>query len=104
MNLENNGVMCIVGYIIWSSTKHAKAQKALDNRSQTLSNPEVTVKPDNSKSLLANNELNSCKKSISTEFLSDTESDIPVIYFFEAMREVFRKCKQSTNKPNAAKK
>ena len=104
MNPENNGVICIVGYVTQSSAKHVIVQKALEDRSQASSSPEVTVKPDNSESLLANNESNPRKESISAESLSDVESDIPVIYSLEAMREVFRKCKQSTNESSAAKK
>ena len=80
------------------------AQKILENKSQASSSSEMTVKPDNSKSLLANNKSNPRKKSISAEFLSDTENDIPVIYSPKAMREVFCKHKQSINKLNTAKK
>ena len=104
INPEDNGMICIVDYITRSFAKCAMAQKALENRSQASSSPEVTIKPDNSESLLANNKSNPCKKSISAESLSDTESDIPVIYSPEAMREASRKCKQSANKSGAAKK
>ena len=79
------------------------AQKALEDRSQASSSYEVTVNPDNSKSLLANNKSNPYKKSINAKALSDTESDILVIYFPKTMRKIFRKCKQSINKPSATK-
>ena len=104
MNPEDNGVMCIVGYVTQSSAKRAMAQEALEDRSQASSSPEVTVEPDNSESLLANNESNPRKESISAESSSDTESDIPVIYSPEAMREASRKRKRSANKSGAAKK
>ena len=78
MNPEDNGVMCIVSYITQSSAKCAMAQEVLEDRSQASSSSEVTVKPDNSKNLLANNKSNPRKESISAEFLLDAESDIPV--------------------------
>ena len=97
-------MMCIVGYVIQSFAKRAMAQKALEDRSQASSSPEVTVEPDNSKSLLANNESNPRKESISAEFLSDTEDDIFVIYSSEAMKKASRKCKRSTKKLSTTKK
>ena len=96
--------MCIVGYVTRSSAKRAMAQEALEDRSQASSSPEVTVEPDNSESLLANNESNPRKESISAESLSDAESNIFMIYSLKVMRKAFRKCKQSTNKPSTAKK
>ena len=104
MNPKDNGVMCIVDYVTRSSAKYAIAQEAFENKSQAFASPEVTVEPDNSESLLANNESNPCKELISVKSLSDTESDIPVIYSPEAMRKASRKCKWSTNKPSATKK
>ena len=95
---------CIVSYVTQSSAKRAMAQEALENSSQAFLSPKLTVKPDNSDSLLANNESNLCKKSISAESLSDTKSNISVIYSFKAMKKASRKCKQSTNKSNAVKK
>ena len=53
----------------------------------------MTVKPDNLKSLLTNNNSNLHKKAISAEFLSNTKSDISVIYFFEAMKKILCKRK-----------
>ena len=104
MNLEDNGVICIVGYITQSSTKRAMVQKVFEDKSQAFSSPKITIEPDNSESLLANNKSNPRKKSISTEFLSDTENDIPVIYYLETMRNASCKYKQSTNKLSAVKK
>ena len=80
------------------------AQKALEDKDQVFSSPEVTVEPDNLESLLTNNESNLRKKSINAKSSSDTESDIPMIYFPEKMIKVFCKCKQNTNKSSAAKK
>ena len=97
-------MMCIVNYITQSSIKYAIAQEVLEDKNQAFSSPEVIIEPDNSKSLLTNNESNICKKSISAESLSNTESDIPIIYFPEAMRETFCKRKWSINKLSAAKK
>ena len=76
------------------------SQEVLEDKSQAFSSPKVTVEPDNSESLLANNKSN----SISAEFSSDAESNIPVIYSPEAIRETFCKCKQGANKSGAAKK
>ena len=59
------------------------AQEAFEDRSQASSSPKVTVEPDNSESLLANNESNSYKESISAESSSDTENNILVIYCTE---------------------
>ena len=78
--------------------------KTFEDRSQASSSLEVTVEPDNSKNLLANNKSNSRKESISAESLSDMEIDILMIYSPETMREAFRKRKQSTNKSSAAEK
>ena len=103
MNPENNRMTCIVGYVTQSSAKRAMAQKALENRSQVFSSPEVTVKPDNSESLLANNKSNSRKESINAEFSSDMKSDIPMIYSFETIRKASSKRKRSTNKSSDAK-
>ena len=96
--------MYIVDYIIQSSAKCAMAQKALENKSQAFSSPEVTVEPNNFKSLLADNKSNPHKESISAEFLSDIKSDIPMIYSSEAMKEAFCKRKWSTNKPSTSRK
>ena len=104
MNLEDNGIICIVNYITRSSAKRVIAQEALKDRSQAFSSLEMIVKPDSSESLLANNKSNLRKKSISAESSSNIESDIPVIYSSETIRKAFHKCKQSTNKPSAAKK
>ena len=87
-----------------SSAKCTMAQKVLEDRNQAFSSLKVIVKSDNSKNLLANNKSNSYKEVISAEFLSDIESDIPMIYSFEAIREAFCKCQQSTNKSSAIKK
>ena len=62
MNPEDNRLIYIMDYIIQFSTKYAIAQKVLENRSQTFSSLEMTVKSDNSKSLFTNNKLNSYKK------------------------------------------
>ena len=64
----------------------------------------MTVEPNNSKNLLVNNTSNLYKKPISAKFLSNMESDIPMIYFPEVMRKASCKCKQNTNKSSAAKK
>ena len=92
-----------MGYVTQFSAKYAMAQKALKNKSQAFSSSEVIVKPDNSESLLANNKSNPRKELINVESSSNMESDLPVIYFFEAMRKTSRKCKQSINKPSATK-
>ena len=78
--------MCIVGYVTQFSAKRATAQEALEDKSQAFSSPKVTVKPDNSESLLANNESNPYRKSISAESLSDTESNIFMIYSPETIK------------------
>ena len=96
--------MYIVNYITQSFTKRTMAQKALEDRNQTSSSSEVTVESDNSESLLANNESNLRKKSINAKILSDTESDIFIIYSPEAMRKAFCKGKQSIKKLSTAKK
>ena len=93
MNLEDNKIMCIVSYITQSSTKCDIAQKALENRSQAFSSSEMTVKPGNSENLLANNNSNSHRKPISAKPLSDTESDISVIYSLKAIKKASCKCK-----------
>ena len=67
------------------------------NRNQVFSNPEIIIELDNSKSLLTNNKSNPYRNLINIESLSDTESNISIIYSFEVMREAFCKYKWDTN-------
>ena len=86
-------MICIVSYVTWSFIKCVIAQKSLENRNQAFSSSEVTVESDNSKNLFANNKSNSYKELINAKSLSNTESDISVIYSFKAMRKTSYKCK-----------
>ena len=84
-------MICIMNYITQSSIKYTIVQKVLEDRHQVSSSSEMIVKPNNSESLLANNKSNSYKYIISSEFLSDIESDIFIIYFPKAMKKAFCK-------------
>ena len=86
-------MMCIVNYIIQFFTKHAMAQKVFEDRNWVFSSFKVTVKFDNSKSLLVNNKSNLHGELISAEFLSNTENNIPMIYSSKMIKKAFYKCK-----------
>ena len=96
--------MCIVNYVTQSSTKHAIAQNAFENRNQAFSRSKIIVEPNNLESLFANTKSNLHKKSIKTESLSDIASDISIIYSSKVMKKASCKCKWSINESNAAKK
>ena len=86
-------MICIVDYITQFFTKYTMAQEEFKDKNLVFSSSKITVEPYNSESLFANNESNLYEEIISIKSSSDTESDIPMIYFLEVIKKVFYKCK-----------